>query len=56
MRPTFSIILFTVLSGAGYGLLFVVGLSLLSVPSLMSSQIPPWSNSIEPSRITISSA
>ncbi|MEO5627010.1 MAG: DmsC/YnfH family molybdoenzyme membrane anchor subunit [Dokdonella sp.] len=28
MRPTFSIILFTVLSGAGYGLLFLLGLSL----------------------------
>lgn len=28
MRPTFSIILFTVLSGCGYGLLFLLGLSL----------------------------
>jgi DMSO reductase anchor subunit len=28
MRPSFSIIVFTVLSGAGYGLLFVLGLSL----------------------------
>jgi DMSO reductase anchor subunit len=28
MRPTFSIILFTVLSGAGYGLLFLLGLGL----------------------------
>lgn len=53
MRPTFSIILFTVLSGAGYGLLFVVGLSLLSVPSLMSSLIPPWSNAIDTFAIDI---
>ncbi|MEO7757889.1 MAG: DmsC/YnfH family molybdoenzyme membrane anchor subunit [Dokdonella sp.] len=30
MRPTFSIILFTVLSGAGYGLLFLLGLDLAS--------------------------
>jgi DMSO reductase anchor subunit len=29
MRPTFSIILFTVLSGAGYGLWFVLGVGLL---------------------------
>ena len=29
MRPTFSIICFTVLSGAGYGLLFLTGLSLM---------------------------
>jgi DMSO reductase anchor subunit len=29
MRPTFSIILFTVLSGAGYGLLFLLGLDLM---------------------------
>jgi DMSO reductase anchor subunit len=28
MRPTFSIILFTVLSGTGYGLLFLLGLSI----------------------------
>lgn len=36
MRPTFSIIFFTVLSGAGYGLLFLVGLSLLHAPTLLS--------------------
>lgn len=36
MRPTFSIIFFTVLSGAGYGLLFLVGLSLLQAPTLLS--------------------
>ena len=30
MRPTFSIILFTVLSGAGFGLLFLAGLSLVA--------------------------
>ena len=36
MRPTFSIIFFTVLSGAGYGLLFLVGLSLLYAPTLLS--------------------
>jgi DMSO reductase anchor subunit len=28
MRPTFSIIVFTVLSGAGYGLLFLIGLAI----------------------------
>jgi len=36
MRPTFSIIFFTVLSGAGYGLLFLVGLSLLYAPLLLT--------------------
>jgi len=36
MRPTFSIIFFTVLSGAGYGLLFLVGVSLLYTPALIS--------------------
>jgi sulfite dehydrogenase (quinone) subunit SoeC len=36
MRPTFSIIFFTVLSGAGYGLLFLVGLSLLYAPAVLS--------------------
>jgi sulfite dehydrogenase (quinone) subunit SoeC len=29
MRPTFSILFFTVMSGAGYGLLFLVGIGLL---------------------------
>jgi DMSO reductase anchor subunit len=35
MRPTFSIIVFTVLSGAGYGLLFLLGLGIAfgAVPS-----------------------
>jgi DMSO reductase anchor subunit len=37
MRPTFSIIFFTVLSGAGYGLLFLVAISLLYAPALISS-------------------
>lgn len=32
MRPTFSIILFTVLSGAGYGVLFLLGIT-LALPS-----------------------
>jgi len=36
MRPTFSIIFFTVLSGAGYGLLFLTGLSFLRIDSLFS--------------------
>jgi DMSO reductase anchor subunit len=36
MRPTFSIIFFTVLSGAGYGLLFLVGISLLYAPTLIA--------------------
>ena len=36
MRPTFAIIFFTVLSGAGYGLLFLTGLSLLYAPTLIS--------------------
>jgi DMSO reductase anchor subunit len=36
MRPTFAIIFFTVLSGAGYGLLFLVGLSLLYAPVAIS--------------------
>jgi DMSO reductase anchor subunit len=36
MRPTFSIIFFTVLSGAGYGLLFLIGLSLLYAPALIA--------------------
>ncbi|GAA0718432.1 dimethyl sulfoxide reductase anchor subunit family protein [Dokdonella soli] len=31
MRPTFSIILFTVLSGAGYGLWFLIGLALTTL-------------------------
>lgn len=36
MRPTFSIILFTVLSGAGYGLLFLLGLDLaLGAPTIL---------------------
>jgi sulfite dehydrogenase (quinone) subunit SoeC len=37
MRPTFAIIFFTVLSGAGYGLLFLIGVSLLYAPTLISS-------------------
>ena len=36
MRPAFSIVFFTVLSGAGYGLLFLIGLSLLYAPTLIS--------------------
>jgi DMSO reductase anchor subunit len=38
MRPTFSIICFTVLSGAGYGLLFLLGLATAfgTVPSVRS--------------------
>jgi DMSO reductase anchor subunit len=35
MRPTFSIIFFTVLSGAGYGVLFLAGLSFLQTDSLL---------------------
>lgn len=38
MRPTFSIILFTVLSGAGYGLLFLLGVGLATG---VSSLAPP---------------
>jgi DMSO reductase anchor subunit len=34
MRPAFSIIFFTVLSGAGFGLLFLTGLSLVQAPTL----------------------
>jgi DMSO reductase anchor subunit len=38
MRPTFSIICFTVLSGAGYGLLFLLGLAIAlgAMPTLRS--------------------
>jgi DMSO reductase anchor subunit len=36
MRPAFSIIFFTVLSGAGFGLLFLTGLSLVRAPALFS--------------------
>ena len=36
MRPTFSIIFFTVLSGAGYGLVFLVAISLLYAPALLA--------------------
>jgi DMSO reductase anchor subunit len=39
MRPTFSIILFTVLSGAGFGLLFLAGLALAAGWPLASVEI-----------------
>src|SRR5579863_3057406 len=35
MRPTFSIIFFTVISGAGYGLLFLIGFALATGLSLI---------------------
>jgi DMSO reductase anchor subunit len=41
MRPTFSIILFTVLSGAGYGILFLTGLSLTQASALIAITSPP---------------
>jgi DMSO reductase anchor subunit len=40
MRPTFSIILFTVLSGAGYGLLFLLGLDLAIGASMDVTALP----------------
>jgi len=41
MRPTFSIICFTVLSGAGYGLLFLLGLATaFGVMPTLRSQLP----------------
>ncbi len=36
MRPTFSIIFFTVVSGCGFGLLFLVGVILCAAPTLLS--------------------
>jgi len=42
MRPTFSIICFTVLSGAGYGLLFLLGLAIaLGAMPTFRSLLPP---------------
>src|SRR3954464_8861309 len=41
MRPTFSIIVFTVLSGAGYGLWFLLGLGLLAARSSCSADPVP---------------
>lgn len=41
MRPTFSIIAFTVLSGAGYGLLFLCGVALACGGSLTPYEVIP---------------
>jgi len=45
MRPTFSIIFFTVLSGAGYGLLFLLGMAGLGVtiwPYVVPDALTIW--------------
>ncbi|MET0225926.1 MAG: DmsC/YnfH family molybdoenzyme membrane anchor subunit [Dokdonella sp.] len=41
MRPTFSIIAFTVLSGIGYGLLFLVGLTLATAGPMLPMAADP---------------